>query len=58
MPTVLYGAESWNMRAAGRRRLNVMEMSCLRGICGETRMNRVRNEEVLRRTGVVKELAR
>ncbi len=57
VPTALYGAETWNMGAAGRKRLNVMEMRCLRNMCGVTRMDRVRNEEVRRRTGVVKELA-
>ena len=57
VPTALYGAETWNMRAAERRRLNVMEMRCLRSMCGVTRMDRVRNEEVRRRTGVVRELA-
>ena len=38
-------------------RLNVTEMRCLRSMCGVTRMDRVRNEEVRRRTGVVKGLA-
>ncbi len=31
----LYGAETWNMGAA-ERRLNVMEMRCLRSMCGVT----------------------
>ena len=57
VPTALYGAETWNMGAAERRRLNVMEMRCLRSMCGVTRMDRMRNEEVRRRTGVGRELA-
>ncbi len=57
LPTALYGAETWNMGRAERKRLNVMEMNCLRSMCGVTRMDRVRNEEVRKRTGVVKELA-
>ncbi len=57
VPTALYGAETWNMGAAERKKLNVMEMRCLRSMYGVTRMDRVRNEEVRRRTGVVKELA-
>ncbi len=57
IPTALYGAETWNMGAAERKRLNVMEMRSLRSMCGVTRMDRVRNEEVRRRTGVVKVLA-
>ena len=45
------------MRVAEKRRLNVMEMRCLRSMCGVTRRDRVRNEEVRRRTGVGQELA-
>ncbi len=51
---VLYGAETWNMGAA-QRRLNVMEVRCLRSMCAVTQMDQVRNDEM--RTGVVKELA-
>ncbi len=57
VPATLYGTETWNTGAVERRRLNVMEMRCLRSICGVTRMDRVRNDEVRRRTGAVKELA-
>ncbi len=57
VPTALYGAETWNMGAAESKRLNVMEMRCLRSMCGVTRMDRVRNDDVRRRTGVVKKLA-
>ncbi len=56
VPTVIYGAETWNMREAERRRLNVMEMRRLRSMCEVTRMDRMRNDEVKRRKGVVKEL--
>ncbi len=56
IPTALYRAETWNMGELERRRLNVMEMRCLRSMCGVTRRDRVRNDEV-RRTGVIKELA-
>lgn len=57
VPTALYGAETWNMGVAERKRLNVVEMKCLRSMCGVTRYDRVRNEEVRRRTGVVQELS-
>ncbi len=57
VPTALYGTETWNMGAAERKRLNVMEMRWLRSVCGVTRMDRVRNEEVRRSIMVVKELA-
>ncbi len=53
VPTALFGAETWNMVAA-ERRMNLMKMRCLRSMCRVTRMDRVRNEEVRKRTGVVK----
>ena len=52
VPTVTYGAETWSMREAERKRLEVFEMRCLRSMVGVTRMDRVRNEEVRRRAGV------
>ena len=45
VPTALYGAEAWGMRSAERRTLNVLEMKCLRSLVGESRMDRVRNED-------------
>ncbi len=45
VPTALYGAETWNMGTVERKRLNVMEMRCLRNMYGVTRMDRVRNEK-------------
>ena len=57
MPTALYGAEAWGMRSAERRKVNVLEMKCLRSLVGVPRMDRVRNEEVLRKAGIESELA-
>ena len=57
VPTALYGAETWNMGQRERKRLNVVEMRCLRSMCGVTRRDRIRNEEVRRRTGVTRELS-
>ena len=57
VPTALYGAEAWGMRSAERRKLNVLEMKCLRSLVGVSRMDRVRNEEVRRRAGMERELA-
>ena len=57
VPTVMYGGESWGLRKKEERRLNVMEMNCLRNMCGVSRRDRVRNEEVRRRVGVESELA-
>ena len=57
VPTVLYGAECWAVKAAEKRRLNVFEMSCLRSMCGVTRLDRITNEEIRRRVGVEVELS-
>ena len=57
IPTMLYGAESWAMRSAERRKVNVLEMKCLRSLVGVSRMDRVRNQEVRRRAGIEIELA-
>ena len=40
-----------------RRKVNVLEMKCLRSLVGVLRMDRVRNEEVRRRAGIEMELA-
>ena len=45
------------MRSAERRKVNVLEMKCLRSLVGVSRMDRVRNEEVRRRAGIERELA-
>ena len=34
VPTALYGAEAWCMRSAGRRKMNVLEIKCLRHLVG------------------------
>ena len=38
-----FGAEAWGMRSAERRKVNVLEMKCLRSLVGVSRMDRVRN---------------
>ena len=32
VPKALYGAEAWGMRSAERRKVNVLEMKCLRSL--------------------------
>ena len=39
VPTALYGAEAWGMRSAERRKVNVLEMKCLRSLVGVYRMD-------------------
>ena len=43
VPKALDGAEAWGMRSAERRKVNVLEMKCLRSLVGVSRMDRVRN---------------
>ena len=39
VPTALYGAEAWGMRSAERRKVNILEMKCLRSLVGISRMD-------------------
>ena len=55
VPTSLYGTEAWGMRSAERRKVNVLEMKCLRSLVVVSRMDRVRNEEVRRQAGIERE---
>ena len=57
LPTSLYGAETSGMRSAEIRKVNVLEMKCLRSLVRVSRMDRVRNEEVRCRAGIERELA-
>ena len=41
-PTALYGAEAWGMRSAERKKVNVLEMKCLKSLVRVSRMDRVR----------------
>ena len=40
------------MRSAERRKMNVLEIKCLRSLVGVSRMDRVRNEDEHRRAGI------
>ena len=52
VPTALYGVEAWSRRNAERRKVNVLEIKCLRSLVGVSRMDIARNEEVNRRAGI------
>ena len=52
LATALYGADAWGMRRAKRRKVNVLEMKCLRGLVGLSRKDIVRNAEVRMRSGI------
>ena len=44
------------MRSAERRKVNVLEMKCLKRLVGGLQMDRVKNGEVCRRAGIEREL--
>ena len=45
------------MRSAEQRKVNVIEMKCLRSLVGVSRIDGVTNEKVRSRTGIESELA-
>ena len=52
-PALIYGAEYWALKKADERKLEVAEMKkMLRRMAGVTKKDRMRNEEMRRRTGV------
>ncbi|KAG0420486.1 hypothetical protein EQH57_0124, partial [Dictyocoela roeselum] len=46
VPTVLYGTETWGVKAEERRRLNVYEMKCLRSMDEVSLRDRFTNDVV------------
>ena len=51
--TLLYGSESWTMRAHQEKKLNVFYMRCLRHILGITWQDKVTNKVfVLEKAGI------
>ena len=57
MPTVVCGAETWCLNAREKRRLNVMEMKCLKRMSGVTVMDWIRNDVIREEVGVMRNLA-
>ena len=55
VPTALYGSEAWVLENKVKNK--VAEMSCLRSMCGVTRRDGVRNEEIRRRCGLQRSLS-
>ena len=45
-PAMLYGAERWPTKIQHVQQLSIAEMRMLRWICGHTRMDRVRNDDI------------
>merc|ERR1712002_1056172 len=45
-PSLLYGCETWALNVKDRKRMEAVEMNCLRNICGRRRIDRVSNVEI------------
>ena len=39
VPAAVYGVEAWGMRSAERRKVDVLEMKCLRSLAGVSRLD-------------------
>ncbi|XP_059285302.1 uncharacterized protein LOC132038635 [Lycium ferocissimum] len=51
-PTMLYGEECWPVKISHVQKMKVAEMRMLRWMCGHTRSNRIRNEDIRDKVGV------
>ena len=51
-PSLLYGTECWAIKKEHTHKISVTEMQMLRWMCGKTRMDKVRNEDIRSLVGV------
>lgn len=51
-PAMLYGAECWPAKKQHEHKMGVAEMRMLRWMCGHTRLDRIRNEDIRNKVGV------
>ena len=51
-PSLLYGTECWAIKKQYTHKISVTEMQMLRWMCGKTRMDKVRNEDIRSLVGV------
>ena len=52
-PALLYGTECWPIKRSHIQRMMVAEMKMIRWICGHTRLDKIRNEVIRGKIGVV-----
>ena len=45
-PALMYGAETWALKKAQVKKLEVAEMRMLRWMCGVTKLDKIRNERI------------
>jgi len=50
-PVMLYGTECWPVKNLHVQKMQVAEMRMLRWMCGHTRMDKIRNEDIRERVG-------
>ena len=51
-PALLYGTECWVIKRYHAQKLSVAEMRMLRWMCGNTRKDKMRNEDIRTKIGV------
>ena len=45
-PAMVYGADTWAVKKAHEKKVEVAEMKTLRWMCGVTRLDKIRNEKI------------
>jgi hypothetical protein len=51
-PAMMYGAKCWATKGQHVQKMSVAEMRMLHWICGHTRKNRIRNDDIRNKLGV------
>ena len=51
-PALMYGTECWAIKQGHSHKMSVAEMRMLRWMCGHTRIDRVRNDDIRKKLGV------
>ena len=51
-PAMLYGAEVWPAKKQHEHKMSVAEMRMLRWMCGHTKLDKIRNEDIRKKVGV------
>ena len=51
-PALLYGTECWAIKIHHAHKMSIVEMRMLHWMCGNTRRDKVRNEDIRTKIGV------
>ena len=52
LPIATYASETWTLKSEDTRKLTVFEMRCLRSFLGTTLADRIRNTDIITRSGI------